>query len=1094
MKQHRWTCFVLLALAVCCGVIYGQAVKGTLLGTVTDTSTAVVPNAKVVITEVNTGISREASTNQSGVYVFSTLDQGTYRVSVELSGFRKAVRERVDVMVNTTVRVDLALEPGQITETVNVTAEIPVLQTDRSDTGRQIEIRTIADAPLGFNRNFQALINLVPGTTRVFRPHSEFFNPQDSLATQVNGMSRLANNLQLEGVDNNHRTGLLQVLIPPIEAIQSVDITTSNYEAELGRAGGAVTNVMLKSGTNELHGSAYEFNRVSKLSARGFFLQRKPVTTYNYLGGTIGGPIKRNRTFFFGDYLRIYDRRGDGNRFVIPTMDFRRGDLSAGPTNIYDPTSGDDLGRNRTMFTNRIIPGSRISPIATRILSLVPPPNLPGLGTNFDQNTVRKKDSDAFDIKVDHQHTAADKFSIRYSFLRPIIVDAAPPAYGAAGGPHAGGFIGTGVDRTQSAAVIWDHLFSPTLITEARIGVSRYRNDAQNADYGTSASDAIGIRGVNVSPFTSGLTGININNYSSPMVGYSASLPWVRSETNFNWANVWTKTQSNHTIKWGVDIRRIRDELLQNQTFSPRGRFDFGVGPTGLNCVAPCDNRTGFANSFASFLLDVPSTVGRDLPLFFPAYRATQFFTFVQDKWQLSRKLTVDIGLRWEFYPPGTPRFPGGFSNYDPETNSLVVAGIGSNPSNLGMQTNYKNFAPRWGLAYRFTEKTVVRAGFGISFEPYPDNTYAYNFPVRQNNAFNSLNSFGQAVLPNGQPSSMAAGFPAPIPAEIPSNGIIPATGILLNQNYDVINLKFREGYVEAWNLAVQRALPRNFTVEVAYVGNHGVAIPTRYNVNAGLVVGAGANGQPQFLRFRRTASSVINFIGTSSHYHSLQAKFDRRFSNGFLLTTAYTFSKALGITDEDGQPAYYINPRRSYSRLSHSRPQVFVQSYVYELPFGKGKPFLATGPASWVAGGWQVSGGLTLMSGAPLNFGAPNTLSAPGNSQSPDIAGALKIQHGVDEAFWFDPSNFSAPAPGRFGNLGRFISGGPGFFNLDLSVFKKFPLREGMQLELRMESFSFTNTPQFSNPDTGLGNANFGKVKGAGGARGIQLAAKLTF
>ena len=348
--MKRWTGVLLFFVCSIHTQIYGQAVKGTLLGTISDTSTAVVPGANVTITETNTGISRSATTNQSGIYVFPNLDQGTYRVTVEQPGFRKAIREGVDVLVNTTVRVDLTLEPGQVTETVNVTAEVPLLQTDRSDTGRQIESRQIADMPLAFNRNFQGLLNLVPGTTRAFRPHSEFFNPQDSLATQVNGMSRLANNLQLEGVDNNHRTGLLQVLIPPIEAIQTVDITTSNYEAELGRAGGAVTNVMLKSGTNDLHGSLYEFNRVSALAARSFFLGKKPVTTYNYFGGTIGGPIKRNKTFFFGDYLRIYDRRGDGNRFVIPTMDFRRGDLSAGPTNIYDPATGDELGRGRAAF------------------------------------------------------------------------------------------------------------------------------------------------------------------------------------------------------------------------------------------------------------------------------------------------------------------------------------------------------------------------------------------------------------------------------------------------------------------------------------------------------------------------------------------------------------------------------------------------------------------------------------------------------------------------------------------------------------------------------------------------------------------------
>jgi hypothetical protein len=564
----------------------------------------------------------------------------------------------------------------------------------------------------------------------------------------------------------------------------------------------------------------------------------------------------------------------------------------------------------------------------------------------------------------------------------------------------------------------------------------------------------------------------------------------------FNLVNHWTRTVGNHTVKWGADIRRIRDDLLQNQTFSPRGRFNFGVGTTALNCAAPCDNRTGFANAFASFLLDMPSTVGRDLPLYFPAYRATQLFSFFQDKWQVTKKLTFDFGLRWEFYPPGKPRFPGGFSNYDAENNQLVIAGLGSNPSNLGMQTNYKNFAPRTGLAYRLTEKTVLRAGFGISFEPFPDNTYAYNFPVRQNNAFNQLNGFTTALLPDGRPAGMAAGFPPATPAEIPSNGIISAnTPLLRNQNYDVINLQFREGYVESWNVAVQRSLPRNFTAEVAYVGNHGVAIPTRHNLNAGYIPGAGANGQPLFHKFGRTASTVVSFIGTSSHYHSLQAKLDRRFHNGLMITTSYTFAKATGIVDEDGQPAYYINPRRSYSRLGHNRPHTYVQSYVYELPFGKGKPWLASGPAGVALAGWQLAGVLTLMSGTPLNFGAPAAgLNAPGNSQSPNISGPVRILHGVDEAFWFDTSNFSAPPAATFGNLGRNILAGPGFFGFDASLSRKISITERLVVELRADAVDAFNKPQFNNPDTGFGNANFGKVKGAGGARSVTLGARLSF
>jgi outer membrane receptor protein involved in Fe transport len=1083
------------------GIVYSQAVSGSLIGTVTDTSGASIPDAKIKVVEVNTGKTRNVATSTSGAYVITNLDPGAYRLEVEQPGFRKSVRENVVVLVNNTTRIDLELQTGVVTETVDVIASAAILQTDRADTGRKFETVQVENVALPFNRNFQGLIGLVPGAARPFRPHSEFFNSEDSLSTHVNGQSRLLNNVQFEGVDNNHRTGLLTVLIPPIEAIQSVDITTSNYEAELGRAGGAVENVILRSGTNSIHGSVYEFNKVSRLGAKNFFATTKPVTTYNYYGFTVGGPIRKNKTFFFGDFLGVRDRRGDSNLKTIPSTAYRAGDFTSAPSTIYDPATGSPDGTGRTPFPGNIIPTNRISPLAQKLLALVPPPTRPGNGVNFEKGTVRQKDTDSFDVKVDHSQTERDKFAVRYSYQKPKVFD--PPLFGVAGGGGKG-FAGTGTNKTQSAAVNYTHILSPSFISELRVGLSRYRNDAQNFDLGTNASEAIGIKGVNLDPVTSGLTSIDVTGLDNPFIGYSASVPWVRAETNLNFVTNWTKIRGNHTFKWGADVRHIRDALSQSQDVGGvRGQFNFRNGTTALK-GGPSP---GAANAFASFLLDIPNSYARDLTVYFPEYLQWQTFVYGQDKWQVTPKLTVDLGLRWEFYPPATPRFAAGFSNYDWTNNSLVLAGVGGNPSNLGRKTYWNNWAPRFGFAYRFSEKTVLRGGYGISYAPYPDNQYAYNFPVRQNNVYNAPNSdgFRQAVLPNGQLGAMSVGFLPPIPAVIPSNGIIsPAP---LGSDYNVIPLDYHEPYVQAYNLTIQRSLPKNFVMELSYVGNHGVRMPVSYNLNAATVAGLGAAGQPLFQKFGKTTKALDKYFPSSSTYNSFQLKFDRRFSGGFLMTTAYTYSKSIDYANDNGDARYYIDYQRNRARSDFDRAHVFVQSYIWQLPFGKGKRWANSGVSALVAGGWELIGVLSLQTGAPLNFIYNNaTLNTPGNGDnSPNINGPLQVLHGVgSKEFWFDTSVFSAPATGKFGSVGRNVLSGPGFRNLDFSVFRTFRINERANVQFRAESYNFTNTPAFNNPNTEFGNANFGHITLSGDCgsstgycfnpRVIQLGLKLTF
>jgi hypothetical protein len=1131
----------------------GQAVNGTLLGTLTDSSGAVVPGAQVTITETGTAIPHSTQSNASGNFVFPNLPPGNYNVTSEAHGFKKETRTSVRVDVNTTVRVDMTMQPGAVTETVEVSGAVPLLKTDRADVSQNIEAAQLEQLPVGgANRNFQNFLALVPGTVKPHRDHSDFFNAQDTLSTEVNGQSREFNQLAIEGVNDDERTGLLQIYVPPAEAIQTVDVATSNYTAEFGRAGGAVTNVILKSGTNNFHGSLYEYNRVSALQARTYFQRTaagpSPIarTTFNYYGGTIGGPIIKDKTFFFFDLLRIDDIRGQFQNTILPSDAFRNGDVTAaitgGKANIYDPFTGaaDGTGRVQIFSTsargvatiqgrngpvdafnpackagtcNNIIPLALMDPISLKILALVPHANSCAnaacITNNYQQNTQFKKNSTSFDAKVDHNFSQKDRLAFRFS--RAVQNPFQQPVFGAAGGFANGGFQGQGEQHEQSGALNETHIFSPTLVMETRAGISHYRNIALTADHGTTATTDLGIPGANLDAFTSGLTQIEIGNgFGNPFVGYSASQPWDRGETNIDVVNNWTKISGNHTFKWGADIRRLRDDLVQAQTFGPRGHYVFGTGTTSLSGDK---NGSTLANNFAGFLIDAPTSTGRDISLVSGSWRETEAFFFGQDTWHVTPRLTIDAGLRWELYLPATPSRPGRYSNYDPSINRLVIAGVNGNPLNLGRETYYKYFAPRLGVAYRVTEQTVVRAGFGISYEPFTNNQYAFNFPVRQNQGTNqSPNTFALPTFSNGLLGVFPNGFPAPSTPVVAADGTVtPSNG----DPYNVVDKHFQDPYVESYNFSVQQSLPGNFVLDLAYVGNHGVKIPVGYNVNAAttpaVVNGALTNTctvEPLCVAYGRTAATTFLFKPTVSNYNSLQARLDHKFKGGFLLTTAYTWAKALAYRSDmgadDGGPDNYIDFQRNYSVTSRNRAHTFVQSYVYELPFGKNKHFLTSGPASWILGGWGVSGVLTRMSGAPLHFTADGkALNAPGSTQYPNQVAPFQVLGGIDTALWFNTSAFVQPtANGVLGNMRRYQFAGPGLFNLDAAVFRTFPIGEKMGFEFRAEAFSVTNTPHFSNPTVSLTSSNFGHITGTGdqgsavgdGNRVMELSAKFTF
>src|ERR1051326_3543111 len=785
----------------------------------------------------------------------------------------------------------------------------PLLQTDRADTGRLIEAVHLEEVPLSQNRNFQGMWQVVPGALRLQRPHSEFFNAQDSLSTNVNGQSRLANNVQIEGIDDNHRTGLLTTLIPSAEAIETVNMSTSAYDAEFGRAGGVVTNVTLRSGTNDLKGSMFVFGNNEKTNAPGYFSHTNPPTDYLQTGFTLGGPLQKNRVFYFADYQHTLDHAGRTTRSIIPPMAFRTGDFSASATKIYDPATGNPDGTGRLPFPGNNInqsynpatgtwsPANRISPIAAAILAKVPAPNLEAaIGqTNFQEDYARIKNTDSFDAKFNVQASQNDQVSARFSFLRPDITDPSDFAgLGGSkqGGPSGNGFSGSGTDTTYSTGVNYTRTWTNTLVMEARAGMNYFHNSATIDGPGPVASD-FGIRGANIDDWSTGMTQIQINQgINNPFVGFSASLPWDRSERTVQMATVFTKVKGNHTIKFGEDFRHTRDFLLQTQ-----------------------DN--------------------------------------------------------------GGPR---GQSQYSASQTALQGAGYSSVPANLGVPSYTKNWAPRTGFSYRMNDQTVVRGGYGISTMPFPDNSYAYNYPVKQNNVFNPANSF--AVVP----VTMKTGFPDPVFLQIPSTGIVDASSTALrNASYfhipgatapcfttapGVTCDNLHEGALHSFNIAFQRELPSRLVLDVAYVGNRGHDVQTQFNENAATVIGLGNAGLPLFAKYNKTAS-VPTFIPTRTQYDSLQVKLDRRFSNGFLVNTSYTLGRGWSYINGDSNTgiATPADIERSWARTDQDRLHSFVTSFVYQLPAGPDHKWLREGGPSQILGGWQISGFFTAQSGSPINI-----------------------------------------------------------------------------------------------------------------------------
>lgn len=1140
--------------------IFAQAVTGTMVGTVTDSTGAVVAKADVDITLTGQSSNYHTVTNDSGNFTEPDLPSGVYTVTITSAGFKKTVLENITIVTNSTQRVDATLANGSATESITVTTAPPQLQTDRADISTTIEARQIENLPLSSGNSFQSLLNTVPGMAPVTFNNSQFFNANNDLSTNANGQSSYVNLYQIEGIDDDQRTGIHIILVPAAAAIANVDITTNNFEAEFGRAVGTVVNVTLKSGTNNLHGSVFHSMQNNGVNARPYFQTgRNGRLVYNYTGASLGGPVIKNKLFLFGDFLRVSDHEGLNSTVTIPYYSVANNTLSlAGyKGQVYDPNTGNtadcqggatpaNCGVGRVPFAGNLIPLSNpgISPVALKVLQGLdtiarnPAINLNSAayisgatGNNFSANLPFHKDIYSFDVKGDYNISQKDHLSARHSYQHINTFQA--PSFGAFfGGPAGGGFEATGIATAYSTGVNYTRTFGTKLFTEARIGVAHLRNSATQTDYGANDAKSLGIpgngpNGTNNTPTTSGQVNFTINNFTSPTIGYSASLPWLRAESNIDFANNWTRILGNHQVKFGADVRRVRDDLLQGNNNAAAGQFYFNENSTSAPGAASFNGGpTGQANDVASMLFGVPFQVGQDTNSTFPAYRQTWLFFFASDKWQATQKLTVDVGLRWELYPPATPRKPGGFVNYSPTTNLLTVAGLNGNPSNLGMQMNYGNVAPRIGLAYRATDKMVLRAGYGISYVPFVDNTYAYNYPIKTSTYYTTTATYGQALNPAGGVVNFVTGIPATPTAQFTSQGTLfetAANGTIGLANL-FIPLNFKNPVVHSWNAVVQYAMPFNNSLQIAYVANHGTRISIEQNINVPGIYGQAAAYDPLNVAFGKTAAVTQFMVGTSTNYQSLQVQLARRFNNGLGYTVAYTWGKASGYVTGAQTGAYFYglaapNKHMNYSVLDFDRTNNLSTTVTYALPAGRGRKYFNSGVGAYTLGGWQVSAIIQAVSGLPFSITASS--ATPGVTQTANINGAYNVTHGHSGVIgsgsptWFDPTVFSAPSctpysaanpvPCALGNTGRNQFRGPAYFSDNVSLFKAFPIHENWKLEARLDAYNLTNTPQFANPTNSITSGNFGKitstlgsgqgyVNGVGGGRALQAGVKLTF
>ena len=1103
--MYRRLLTLALSILVFSGVLFAQVELGTIAGTVRDTSGAVVPNVAIVVKNVNTGVEFKTATNATGQYVAPNLIPGDYSITSSVTGFSTLARTGIVLHSNERLAVDLTLQVGAVTQTVQVSGAPPLIQSESSSVKTLIARRDISELPLNGRSVFQ-LAPLVAGVTNGI-PTENANNvsiPDNARAAQglsVNALPQSSNSYILDGVYNDQINQGLMAIIPPIEAIQEMTLETSNFRPEIGRGGG-VMNVTLKSGTNKFHGEAFEFLRNSALDARNFFdytsPRRLPNFVQNQYGGTFGGPIQKDKTFFFFDYQGFRQRQGNSYLVTVPGAAIRQGNFQGTVRPIYDPATYNSVTNTRQPFANQAIDPSRFSPAAVKIMSYLPLPNGPILDTGeglFYSSASGQRDQYNYDIKIDHTFSDHDSFTGRWSVgeshtILPGAFSAIPGSAPAVGSgvttSGAGGLTGKVSNPSRSLGLQWIHSFGANVVNAARVAYVRAGSDAVQLGFGNNYADQLGIPNVNVTANNSGFPTMNINGLST--IGDTPFFPLIELENVFQYLDNVTFISGSHTFKAGVDYKKVQRQFTQILG-DPAGGFGFGT--TFTNDPA---NPGATGNGVADFLLGIPDsgTLIRNSGL--AGLRSTELGTYWQDTWKATSKLTVDYGIRYDIFTPQTEVY-NRQTNFDLGNATLLLppGTNGSNPNYHNralVRTDFHDFAPRLGLAYALNSKTAIRSAFGIFYFPQAQE----GFQMTANPPFVGGTNYANTGVPQSISATLDQGFPV-------TNPFIPIdqfSGGLYAINPDNVT-----AYTQQWMFGIQRQLSESTMLEVDYVGNRSNHLTDLWNPNATFP----GNGSPLSReiygpRVGRLFSLTYKDNRGSTVYNGLQVTLKRTFSHGFTILTNYTWSHSYGEAICPlclGGHQNILNLNADNGNLSTDYRHRFVASWLYELPFGHGRAFgsSSSGVVEGFLGGWQVGGVTMVQSGEPYNVtggaGRPNRTC---NGNAPPGGHTLTQ--------WFDPSCFPLPAPVPdlvnggvyipYGNAGFNPLYGPGIVNFDLSLSKSFSFGETKRLEFRSEFFNAFNQPHFGLPVSGVNTGSTGRITSASAARQIQMGLRLMF